>query len=441
MVKFATSYITELSGVPYVWGGESLTSGVDCSGFVGKVYEHFGIGLPRTSREQAAAAKHIELEEAKPGDLVFKSTNGTITHVMMVVENDVENRMFTVVEAKGQAWGIVIMQYGYDSMACAGRFIEDEGYTSTQATSLQETGRRAYEGDTAAQKEIIEAIAKACQREWVKYGFPRSVLISQVICECGWVSFPQGTDSITPEMNNVLGMNAELDQYRGEWETPWDGSYVSRNVPQHVNGEVVMGYETMRAYKDIEECLEDYASWRITRHPELKYSTDYKTVVDVALKGYATSPTYQSTIISTIEKYDLTRFDDVTVIGGDAATDDTNYTKEEQELIWALVAQEDDSSYEGALAVISSVMNRADANFGGFGTTALEQLKAPGQYCYSESVSPSSYWEARLGGNVSEEVKQAVSDCLTKGIRNHQYKNFRSTDDGSRVQIGSNWYF
>ena len=176
-------------------------------------------------------------------------------------------------------------------------------------------------------------------------------------------------------------------------------------------------------------------------HPELKGEKNVDTVIDVGLKGYATDPTYQDSIRRIIEKYSLTRYDSI-AITGTSAKDDSSYTQEELELIWAIVAQEDDQSYEGALAVISSAMNRADANYGGYGTTALAQLTADGQYCYSPKVSDPSLWQRRLGGNVPDDVKKAVEDCLTKGIRNNTYLNFRSSNrTGDYIQIGANWYF
>ncbi len=125
-----------------------------------------------------------------------------------------------------------------------------------------------------------------------------------------------------------------------------------------------------------------------------------------------------------------------------SASTDTGYTQSELELIWAIVGQEDDRSYTGALAVISCAMNRADINYGGHGTTALGQLTAYNQFCYSPTISSSIYWQRRLGGNVPDYVKQAVNDCLTKGIRNHGYLYFRSSNrTGTYVQIGGNWYF
>jgi hypothetical protein len=122
--------------------------------------------------------------------------------------------------------------------------------------------------------------------------------------------------------------------------------------------------------------------------------------------------------------------------------DGMNYTQDQLELIWAIVAQEDNGSYEGALAVITSAMNRADENYGGFGQNALAQLTAPGQYCFSPSVSDPGYYQARLGGNVPDYVKDAVYDCLVYGDRNHGFLNFRSTNgSGGRTQIGGNWFF
>lgn len=123
-------------------------------------------------------------------------------------------------------------------------------------------------------------------------------------------------------------------------------------------------------------------------------------------------------------------------------TDATNYSQSDLELIWAIVAQEDNGSYKGALAVISSAMNRVESPTWSYeGSNALAQLTAPGQYCYSNDT----YWQARLGGNVPDYVKQAVNDCLKQGKRNHNYTSFRSTKGkttgADAVQIGGNWFF
>jgi cell wall-associated NlpC family hydrolase len=60
------------NNVPYVWGGNSLTKGVDCSGLVQQIYAQLGIHLPRTSTEQAKYGKIVpNISQALPGDLIL----------------------------------------------------------------------------------------------------------------------------------------------------------------------------------------------------------------------------------------------------------------------------------------------------------------------------------------------------------------------------------
>ena len=60
-------------GVPYVWGGTSPGSGLDCSGLVQYCYECAGISLPRTSQEQRACGYRVSVDSAKPGDILGNS--------------------------------------------------------------------------------------------------------------------------------------------------------------------------------------------------------------------------------------------------------------------------------------------------------------------------------------------------------------------------------
>ena len=70
-------------GVPYKFGGNTVDTGFDCSGFVRSIYEQsFGLLLPRRAAEQARATTEISREELKPGDLVFFNTmRSAFSHV------------------------------------------------------------------------------------------------------------------------------------------------------------------------------------------------------------------------------------------------------------------------------------------------------------------------------------------------------------------------
>ncbi len=642
MIAFSMQFL----GNPYVWGGESLTMGCDCSGFTQQVYAQFGMSLPRCSYEQAEVGVKIPAEEAVPGDLLFYARDGVVYHVLMYVGDG------KAINASSSSTGIIVSNVNYSKVCWACRYIADTTVSggeavkastdsSTQASDLVEIGRMAYEGDTAAQEQIIQVLAKAAEPEYETYGFARSVIIAQAIRESGWCSFPSSGAGVQPTDNNVLGMNEDLNN--STWTSPWSGNAAVRLVPQNRGGVDVYDFESMRLYEDVESCLEDYAAFKIGIHPELAGETDVDKVISVGLKGYATDPNYMTAIRSMIDKYDLTRFDvkpgdeaenpedadngaaagtdagqasdtasaaenadsaagtdgtdstgtaaseesaeptdaeDEALVGeipddqltgadgqepetevsdeaeesGDTAaadgasdgqaeeaaggddaeageaenaaggddaeageaenaagaddasageetaapgqaeegeetaadtevadgaeegeeaaadaegTDGTDgaeegvevtadpeappvmqmaaskvkFNSDQLELIWAIVAEEDDTSYDGALAVISTAMNRADADFGGYGKDALAQLTAEGQYRYSEQVDPSAHYEKRLKGNVPDFVKEAVEDCLEKGLRNTECNTLSEQKTDGAFQIGANWYF
>lgn len=66
IVAFAQQFV----GNPYVWGGNSLTNGVDCSGFVHLVYAHFGIGTPRYSQAFKSVGQPVSYQNIQAGDVV-----------------------------------------------------------------------------------------------------------------------------------------------------------------------------------------------------------------------------------------------------------------------------------------------------------------------------------------------------------------------------------
>jgi cell wall-associated NlpC family hydrolase len=86
IIATAKTYI----GVPYLWGGESPTTGFDCSGFVQYVFAQNGITLPRVSYDQATVGTPINFADLQPGDLIFFSieNNGTVDHVGIYIGND-----------------------------------------------------------------------------------------------------------------------------------------------------------------------------------------------------------------------------------------------------------------------------------------------------------------------------------------------------------------
>src|SRR3546814_11964628 len=63
--------------------------GFDCSGLVQYVYRLAGVQLPRTTREQHAYGRKVDIDDAEPGDLLFYSFTGHgIDHVAIYLGDD-----------------------------------------------------------------------------------------------------------------------------------------------------------------------------------------------------------------------------------------------------------------------------------------------------------------------------------------------------------------
>ncbi|WP_339512829.1 C40 family peptidase [Pseudomonas sp. RL_15y_Pfl2_60] len=81
-----------LVGTRYRWGGSSVKSGFDCSGFIGYLFEEeAGMQLPRSTREMINLdAPIVKRDELEPGDVVFFSTNGRgrVSHAGIYLGDD-----------------------------------------------------------------------------------------------------------------------------------------------------------------------------------------------------------------------------------------------------------------------------------------------------------------------------------------------------------------
>ena len=102
-------YALQFVGGPYRAGGNDPHTGADCSGFVKYVLSHVaGVGLPRTSREQAKTGRSIKSSEMRPGDLIFyTNSKGTVNHVAMYIGNG------QIVHAASRRSGIKISTWNY----------------------------------------------------------------------------------------------------------------------------------------------------------------------------------------------------------------------------------------------------------------------------------------------------------------------------------------
>lgn len=88
ILRAATQYLN----IPYVYGGTDPKKGLDCSGFVQRVYADMGVVLPRVTYDQVKVGQEInDRRQLRPGDLVFfvgDKGNRVNGHVGIYVGND-----------------------------------------------------------------------------------------------------------------------------------------------------------------------------------------------------------------------------------------------------------------------------------------------------------------------------------------------------------------
>lgn len=111
LVQKALSYV----GGRYVWGGTSLTNGVDCSGFTMQIMARYGVSLPHSSRGQAGYGRSVSTSELQPGDLIFYGSGSSISHVAIYIGNG------QIVHASNSRDGIKVSNAFYRTPICCRR--------------------------------------------------------------------------------------------------------------------------------------------------------------------------------------------------------------------------------------------------------------------------------------------------------------------------------
>lgn len=106
-------YAKTLIGTPYAWGSVNPKVGVDCSGFVNCVSNHFGITVPRASAQFTSVGTEVKVQEARAGDIIlFTGTNPhrrVVGHMGIVTDNPGGNLNF-IHSSSGHKKGVHISE-------------------------------------------------------------------------------------------------------------------------------------------------------------------------------------------------------------------------------------------------------------------------------------------------------------------------------------------
>lgn len=145
---------------------------------------------------------------------------------------------------------------------------------------------------TTLYERYISKYADMAVEQMERYGVPASITLAQGLLESA-----AGTSRLATKGNNHFGIKCG-----GTWKGPY--MLMTDDAPN----------EKFRVYKNASESYEDHSKFlRYGRRYAFLFDlkrTDYKGWAKGLKKaGYATSPSYASSLIEIIEKYDLTAFD------------------------------------------------------------------------------------------------------------------------------------
>lgn len=159
---------------------------------------------------------------------------------------------------------------------------------------------------TSQAKEFINRIAPLMVNEGKKRGYMVvSAAIAQAIIEGA-----AGTSLLAKNYHNHFGLKCG-----NAWLKAGKPSVNMKTKEEYVPGKLVSINDYFRAYADDQEGVKGYYEFISTaRYANLKTAIDYKEYAKMLkADGYATSSTYVNTLCSTVQKYDLQKYDSVKV--------------------------------------------------------------------------------------------------------------------------------
>lgn len=180
------------------------------------------------------------------------------------------------------------------------------GYSTSQYNVTAEPVNAANSGNdaaslntaglTAAQKAFLDSIHDGAISTWKQYGVLPSLTAAQAIIESGW-----GQSSLASQYHNLFGIKGS-----------YNGHSVTLPTREVYGGQSVIINDAFRAYDNNSQSVQDHGYFLVanSRYHNLLWKTNYRDVTYlIRADGYATDPSYTTTLNSVIERYGLTAWD------------------------------------------------------------------------------------------------------------------------------------
>lgn len=173
---------------------------------------------------------------------------------------------------------------------------------NTDTASNQVDLSSLYFSSNAKSQNFIESVAQGAINGWTKYGVLPSVTVAQAILESGW-----GQSALSTQAHNLFGIKGS-----------YNGQYVTIQTREVYNGQSYYIYDNFRKYANNSESVEDHGNFLYSnsRYANLLGDQSYASVArKLQADGYATDPSYASSLIKLVEMYNLTQLDNIAFSG------------------------------------------------------------------------------------------------------------------------------
>lgn len=171
-----------------------------------------------------------------------------------------------------------------------------------------------------SEKSYVDKIKPIAKKVGLANNYLPSVLCAQCIQETGYGGFVDHTTESMIDNNNHLGMKKDLLNSTWSGHSVWNGKSFSKRTPEWYDGKLVYITDYFRIYDSIEQCLTDFVlflTWVKRDNGQYKYRNDVignpdpaSTIKAVRVNGYCTDPSYDTSIMKIIQKWNLTELDE-----------------------------------------------------------------------------------------------------------------------------------
>lgn len=168
-----------------------------------------------------------------------------------------------------------------------------------------------YFSSNAKSQNFIESVTQGAINGWTKYGVLPSVTVAQAILESGW-----GQSALSTQAHNLFGIKGS-----------YNGQYVTMQTREVYNGQSYYIYDNFRKYANNSESVEDHGNFLYSnsRYANLLGDQSYASVArKLQADGYATDPSYASSLIKLVEMYNLTQLDNIAFSGNQPVINNKN---------------------------------------------------------------------------------------------------------------------